>query len=373
VLARIQRTERLQPAPSEGLAAALARFDHANAEALARIVLDEQQRNQTVADFVATLDGGVLNPSTTLGVLADRFIADEQNKVRTGRAGLCRANMNRVCLEHWIDWAGPAADVKTISGTRWADGFAWLVSQVDKGVWGTSHADRILGTARRFVKWCWEHELLTDLPCNLTKREYNFTQAPKVITTWTLDEVRALWAAAGGQTKLHLALMLNCGFVGKDISDLRHREVDWSAGTITRKRSKTKGHGSVPVVCYKLWPATFALLQQHRSTDPDVVLLTAGGHRWITERQDPEDGYKRSDCVQSGFKYWQKRAGVKRAPKGLHATAASLLGTHPSYKFFTAYFLGHSPRGMAEKHYVKPNDGEFAEALKWLGEQFDLR
>ena len=60
------------------------------------------------------------------------------------------------------------------------------------------------------------------------------------------------------------------------------------------------------------------------------------------------------------------KAKVKHAPTCLRATASSKLGTHPSYKFFAQYFLGHSPRGMTEKHYVKPTDEEFFQALAWL-------
>ena len=65
------------------------------------------------------------------------------------------------------------------------------------------------------------------------------------------------------------------------------------------------------------------------------------------------------------MKYWLKRAGVKRAPKALRATAASRLGEHSQYKFYPHYFLGRSPRTVADKHYVRPSDREFFEALAW--------
>ena len=35
--------------------------------------------------------------------------------------------------------------------------------------------------------------------------------------------------------------------------DLQHFEIDWNAGRILRKRSKTRKHENVPEVCYKLW------------------------------------------------------------------------------------------------------------------------
>ena len=52
--------------------------------------------------------------------------------------------------------------------------------------------------------------------------------------------------------------------------------------------------------------------------------------------------------------------------KHLRKTSASLLGQHPHFKFFAKHFLADSPRGMDQKHYVKPSDDEFFLALDWL-------
>ena len=58
--------------------------------------------------------------------------------------------------------------------------------------------------------------------------------------------------------------MLNCGMYQNDIAELHRDEVNWTKGTLTRARSKTRErHG--PVVTYKLWPETFALLKKHRA------------------------------------------------------------------------------------------------------------
>jgi hypothetical protein len=42
------------------------------------------------------------------------------------------------------------------------------------------------------------------------------------------------------------------------------------------------------------------------------------------------------------------------------------LGEHSQYKFYAQYFLGQSPPTVADKHYVRPSDREFFEALAWL-------
>jgi hypothetical protein len=119
------------------------------------------------------------------------------------------------------------------------------------------------------------------------------------------------------------------------------------------------------VVRYRLWGRTLRLLKEYRSNDPEHALLTTSGRRWIEESHDGEN-YHRSDKVASNLKYWMRRAKVKHAPKALRATAASKLGEHPAYKFYAQYFLGQSPRGVVNAHYVRPNDAEFFEALVWL-------
>ena len=52
--------------------------------------------------------------------------------------------------------------------------------------------------------------------------------------------------------------------------------------------------------------------------------------------------------------------------KHLRKTSATLLGQHLHYKFFANYFLADSPKSVADKHYVTPNDAEFFEALDCL-------
>ena len=54
--------------------------------------------------------------------------------------------------------------------------------------------------------------------------------------------------------------MLNCGMYQNDIAELRNEEVNWTRRHDHRRRSKTRERNG-PVVTYKLWPETFALLR----------------------------------------------------------------------------------------------------------------
>jgi integrase len=281
-----------------------------------------------------------------------------------GKLGLSRANVNRICLHHFLNWVGPATAVDAIDGKKWLDWYNYLSGAVASGKWKNSHADRIFAVSKRFILFLYEMELC-ERPRNLDNKNMSFETPPTSIVIWTADEIRKFRATATGQTRLHVLLMLNCGFVGKDISDLRQDEVDWKAGIITRKRSKTRKEADVPVVRYKLWGQSFDLLKEYRSTDPETVLLTTSGKKWIEEHQGGGE-YHRSDKVASNFKYLLKRAKFHKPPKALRATAASKLAESPQFKYYVTYFLGHSPRSVAEKHYVRPTDAEFFKALAWL-------
>jgi len=96
-------------------------------------------------------------------------------------------------------------------------------------------------------------------------------------------EVKEIIEKARGQTKLHILLMLNCGMTQQDLSDLRPEEIDWSAGTITRRRSKTQHNEHTPIVCYRLWRETWTLLQQHGNRTRGHALLTTTGKAWVRD------------------------------------------------------------------------------------------
>ena len=61
----------------------------------------------------------------------------------------------------------------------------------------------------------------------------------------------------------------------------------------------------------------------------------------------------------------------KRKPlKLLRKTGSSKLAEHPAYKYYAQYYLGHSPKTIADRHYVQPSQVEFDQAIQWLGSQF---
>jgi integrase len=265
-------------------------------------------------------------------------------------------------LDMFVKFLG-AVNVDAITEERWQAWFAYLKAKK----LGDGYKARLMRTARNFVHYLYEGKYLPDIPRNLGSRLLSFKQPVKQVRPLAVQTVRTFYKHARNQTRLHCLLGLNCGFLACDISDLQDHEVDWKAGTITRKRSKTQNHKDVPTVTYKLWPSTFRLLKEYRSGQP-TVLVTQSGSPWILE----VDGKSRSDSISSTFRATCRKAKVRVAPKDLRTTSASMLAEHPTYKFYTDHFLGHSPRTVTERHYQRPSDTEFFQALKWLEKQYDL-
>lgn len=313
-------------------------------------------------------------PDRTVKVHVDRWIATQQALVKAGSLAPDRADNNRICLEHFAGFIGETAGVDTIGAERLHNFYLWCLRKVEersgdarrKAGWSTEYAKKVFGTARAFVRFLWESDLI-DMPRNLNSKTFRFNGGTKAIQTWTAEEVNRVIGEAPGQLKLHLLLMANCGFTQVDASDLLDSEVDWKGGRIVRKRSKTGDKESTPTVDYKLWPMTFHLLKQYRS-GKEVALLTESGRPFV--RKELVNGkLVKADNIASNFAHLKRRLKFKKPMKQLRKTAATMLESHEVYGRFVTHFLGHSPRTVAAKHYAAPSQTLFDEAVLWLGHQ----
>lgn len=270
----------------------------------------------------------------------------------------------------FIDFVGAKNSVARLNEKTWLDFSAHIHSlRAEKRI-GANYLTRIQKTACWLVRFAWETRFLPDLPRNLNQRHL-FLQTEKTeITVFRIRDILAFFHQATGQTRLHLLLMLNCGFSAVDVSNLQEKEINWEDRTISRKRSKTKSHEGVPTITYPLWPSTYDLLQKHRSGE-STVLLTKAGKEWVS-RSYENGKYHHSDSIASNFRRICAAAGVKIYPRGLRATAATNLARHPMFKFYCEHYLGHSPRTIANAHYVKPSIEEFRDAIFWLGGRFGV-
>lgn len=292
-----------------------------------------------------------------------------QATAQSGQMSEGRYDGYRRNIAKFVDWIGGNTAIDAIDETKLDGYFTHLSVQVAAAKYSPSYAHLLMMTAKQFIAWVAERKLIP-VPGNLRSRRFRFNHSvAKKVEVFTAEEVRALLKACDGfseRTKLYLLLMLNCGMYQHDISELHQDEVNWSKGTITRARSKTRERNG-PVVTYKLWPETLSLLKKLRANDGELVLTTEEGNPLVRYWLEGSTS-RRYDAVRSAWNRLADKMGqkIRLGTKHLRKTSSSTLAKHPQYKFYVNHFLADSPKGMADKHYVVPSDGEFFEAVAWL-------
>lgn len=315
---------------------------------------------------------GVADPDRTIEAHADTWLAMQASLVAAKQMTAARCANNRNALEHFLAYLGRDADVATIDAAKLQGFYLYCLAKTNarredaKAGWSIAFARDVFSVAKAFIRSAWEQGSV-ELPKNITSRSFRFGSPAKAVKTWTPDEFQRAVAESPGKLKLALLLMANCAYTQQDISDLRDDEVDWIDGRVIRKRSKTANCENVPTVNYKLWPATFALLRQFRDGG-ERVLLTESGKPFV--RTELIGGkLRKADGFASNFVHVKKRLKLQRSLKQLRKLGATILDGHKDYGRFKSYFLGHSPRTVADRHYAAPSQSLFDEAVEWLGRQ----
>jgi len=309
----------------------------------------------------------------TVGAYAGRWHQLQARQVQAGTLTPDRCSNNQTCLVHFTNYSGVNAPVESIDADKLEGFYSFCLGKVaarrtapGEG-WSVAYARDVFSVTKGFVRWLWECGTI-DLPRNVGSKAFKFGNGLKAITTWTPAEFKRAVEEAPGKLKLGLLLMANCGMTQQDISDLQDSEVDWTEGRITRKRSKTGNCETVPTVCYKLWHLTFRLLQQYRSGSARV-LLTENGLPYVRKELKENGKLRKADGFASNFLHLKKRLKLNRSLKQLRKLGATLLDDHPNYGRYVPYFLGHSPKTVADKNYRRPSQAQFDEAVAWLGQQ----
>ncbi len=292
----------------------------------------------------------------------DRHIALERSRVDAGQLSVSEFDTIRRCLQDFQDWVGGSNPVESLDSEKWESWWSHLM-KMDISI---EYKKKKLRYVRSFISWLAEKGMVA-VPPNLHSRRYRFGGGAKSVPTIPIDDVKYLIRESPGQLRLHLLLMLNCGMTQTDISDLKPSEVDWEKGRIKRKRSKTEDHANVPTVEYPLWPETLALLLKFGKREGDRALLTESGRTWVRDSIKKDGKRSKVDAIKSNYVHLQRRLGMVHSMKLLRKTSASLLETSPEFARYSTMFLGHSPRSIADRHYVVPSQEQFDRAIGWLG------
>jgi integrase len=313
----------------------------------------------------------IIPADKTVAGLVKAWLTNKEVEMRAGQLAPKRYDNLKYEMRSIEIAIGPMRSAESIDEATVDQVYNHYMNAIAEGNLARETAKTRWGLFRAFVKFAWSRRLI-ELPRNLESK--SITSPPVAVPIWSDEEVKATIAASTGQLKLHLFLMINLGMYQKDIADLKDTEVDWNAGTITRRRSKTKDAKGSPTVTYRLWPQTFALLKEFRSGG-ELVLLTGDNRAWV--RAEPKSGGKILQCDGIARNYRRLIAAYKkknpdkplaaRPLKELRKTSASKLDEHGEYGRYAQHFLGQSPRSIADRHYITPSQARFDMALEWLG------
>ena len=306
----------------------------------------------------------------SIGANVETFIALKRSRHNLGELSALRIQTLMQHLNHFQKFIGAETPIHAITEETYIGYRASLITEIQAGKIGRATASDRLNCFKEFVRSLYQIER----PKNLDNRDLSIKIPAMEVATFTDEELKTLLDSAPEKFGLWILLMLNCGMYQGDIAELKPTEVDWETGIITRKRSKEKNQPNAPIVSYKLWDRTFALLKKYGKQSGDRVFTNHLGNP-LVERAFKNSGngkLKNQDCIYQAYRYLVPDKSRKPL-KAIRKTGASTLAKHPQFKWYADYYLGHSPKGMAEKHYIKPDDSEFFQALAWLGEQFGIK
>lgn len=299
----------------------------------------------------------------------DKFLRDKERESRVGAISIDRVERLARHLRVFAEMV-TTDDIRALSSQHLLDFREALLERADKGSISHRGAKDCLADVRQFVQYLWQREWIAQLPRCLNEKGF-VPPTPKKAeaVVFTTAEVHRLIMESHGMTRLFVLLAANCAMTQADIADLRHDEVDWKKGTITRQRTKTRDKGAVPTVTYKLWEPTFALLKQHRSDHPQLVLTNRNGTPLLRKQYTKKRTIQKIDNITSAYKRLRSKTGIAKPLKTFRATGASWLAGHPDYSQLVPLYLGHAPTTVADRHYVRAPQGLFDEAITWLEEQ----
>jgi integrase len=222
------------------------------------------------------------------------------------------------------------------------------------------------GFFKRLLRYLWREELI-ELPRNLESEDWDFRVTVQAVKEYDLAEVKTLLGRLPDRLKLYALLGLNCGMLSVDVGQLRKDQIDFKAGRIVRKRTKTEDQPNVPLVSYKLWSGTLRLLRACLSEHETLALTTKNGQPLVEYWLDEDGKEKEKNMVRQQW----KRASSKLPHKAFRSIGSTLIGEKNDNATVDLY-LGHAPKSLADKHYKVPSKEQFDQVIAELGRHFGL-
>lgn len=304
-------------------------------------------------------------PAAPSGDAIEEYLKLRRRAVDNGDLSPGRYSPEAIQLGHFKKWLqDQRRNVESIDGALWESWGFHVRELVGNGTSAAYARDR-LSASKTLLRWATATGRLASLPLNFNTVRPKTVRAAAVETI-PLGELRAIIEEAPPRLQCWLWLMLNTGAQQQDLADLLASDFDAKAGTLTRKRSKTRRHENVPTVTYKLWPETRTLLRKFKAESGDLLLTNEDG-RPLVSSAIVDGKLRKSDAVKSA--YYRLGVKLKRelpALKYIRKSGSSFIDDIDR-KETAQWYLGHAGGPtVADKHYLTIQNERLAAALDKL-------
>ena len=175
---------------------------------------------------------------------------------------------------------------------------------------------------------------------------------------WSPEDFLKTLAELPDPYPCYLMLMMNCGFRHVDLAELRKVDLRNKEKRIVIQRHKLNQQETAPVISYKLWDKTHALLKKAISTDPVYVFRNSRGGSV-------------EDSIKSWWKDRPDHVAKGKTLDFIRKTGSTIVAKYDFH--LDVMYLGECLTDTAKKHYSFI-DGEpcpaLDEAIQHLGSVF---
>ena len=298
----------------------------------------------------------------SIGGLVEKFKEQMAPRVVPRRLKNLIRNVNR-----FVKFLGVAAEPNEVcTSSRMIDYRNYLLGLVEEEEITSKTATDVMSAGKQYVRWLFNTEILRELPRVMLGNcaELSIPTGAPEIAIFTKEEISKMLEVATARDRLSILLGLNCGAYYSDIASILKTELDLSAGTITRRRTKTQKISHAPIVRYRLWPETISAIKENLNTDPDQPLA------FVTERgtvlADSDNG---KNILSEAWGKMFKLSGISngRSHKHLRKTGCNTIANNRDFATVKILYLGNVDQSIAA-HYADSNN-LLDEALDWLRSQ----
>ena len=332
--------------------------------------------------------GATLPDNQQLDYHIDRFIDAQYRRCAEGQIKVGRLEKIKNMIKTYRNWSS-IVRVGKIGTKEHIEGYRrFLSDNVITEEWKPKYANDLFSGLKMLIQWLFDEEVLQEYPACLQRKgnKYSFTVPLPTPETIPLEWVHKLLESANPRLKLYILLALNCGFVSSDIGQLTAEKYDPKAGRITYKRKKTEKFRNVPMVHYKLWDKTKALLDDEIAANKKKypkstkhLLMNENGSPLWTEYIDAEGKTHKSDNIASAFKRLVAKLRTVNPDmpsisfKQFRKTSSSLIRNDKMHAMYAWLFLGHSPQTTGDKFYNALDNTILDDTTAWLHDKiYDL-